>query len=83
MWQTFCSGKISWDFAVLRKVIMKGGRFMVVDSSEGDRRVAVICLTLIMSKPRLTRQSDMSSAEVLCVRWQVSYHRLHGFLDLG
>jgi hypothetical protein len=30
--------------------------------SEGDRRVAVICLTLIMSNRKLTSPSDISSA---------------------
>jgi hypothetical protein len=35
------------DSAVLGKVIRKRGRFMVFDPSEGDRWVAVICLTLI------------------------------------
>jgi hypothetical protein len=30
------SQKISWDSAVLGKVIRKRGRFMVVDPSEGD-----------------------------------------------
>jgi hypothetical protein len=41
-------------FLGLGKVIRKRGRFMVVDPSEGDRRVVVICLTLITSNPRLT-----------------------------
>jgi hypothetical protein len=53
---------------------------MIVDPSEGDRRVAVICLTLIMSNPRLTCPSDMSSAGVLCGRW---HRRLHGFFRFG
>jgi hypothetical protein len=35
MWQRFCSQKISWDFAVLGKVIRKRGRVMVVDPSGG------------------------------------------------
>jgi hypothetical protein len=51
MWQRLGSRKISWDFAVLGKVIKKRGRFMVFDSSGGDRWVAVICLMLITSKP--------------------------------
>jgi hypothetical protein len=42
---------------------------MVVDPSEGDRQVAVICLTLIMSNPRLTSPKDISSAGVLSGRW--------------
>jgi hypothetical protein len=66
MWQRLCSREISWDFAVLGKVIRKRGRFMFVDPSEGDRKVALICLTLITSNPRLTSPSDMYSAGVLC-----------------
>jgi hypothetical protein len=81
MWQTLCSRKISWDFAVLGKVIRKRGRFMVFDPSEGDRRVAVICLTLIMTKPRLTSPSDMSSAWVLCGRWRIT--AFVGFFKCG
>jgi hypothetical protein len=38
MWQRAGSRNISWDFAVLGKVIRKKGRFMVVDPSVGDRR---------------------------------------------
>jgi hypothetical protein len=34
--------------------------------------VAVICLTLITSKPRLTSPSDISSAGVLCGRWRIT-----------
>jgi hypothetical protein len=49
---------------------------MVFDPSGGDRLVAAVCLTLIMPKPRLTSPSSG-------VVWQVAYHRLHGFLDLG
>jgi hypothetical protein len=37
--------KISSDFDFLGKVIRKRGRLLVVDPSEGDRRVAAICLT--------------------------------------
>jgi hypothetical protein len=32
---------------------------MVIDPSEGDRGVAVICVTLITSKPRLASPSDV------------------------
>jgi hypothetical protein len=56
-----CRRKMSWDFVVLVKVIRKRGRFMIVDPSEGDRRVVVICLTLITSNPRFTILSDISS----------------------
>jgi hypothetical protein len=47
MWQRLVSRKNSWDFAFLGKVIKKRGRFTVVYPSDGDRRVAVVCLTLI------------------------------------
>jgi hypothetical protein len=81
MWQSLCSRKISWDFVVLGKVIRKRGRFMVFDPSGGDRRVAVICLTLITSKPMLTRSSDMSSAGVTCGKWRIN--AFIGFSDFG
>jgi hypothetical protein len=68
MWQRLGSRKISWDFAILGKVIRKRWRFMVFHPSGGDGLVAVICLTLITSKLRLTSPSDMFSAEVLCDR---------------
>jgi hypothetical protein len=54
---------------------------MVVDPSEGDRRVAVICLTQITSNSRFTSPSDISSAGVLCGRWRITAFR--GFSDLG
>jgi hypothetical protein len=73
--------KISWDFDVLDKVTRKRGRFVVLDFSGGDRRVAVICLTLITSKPRLTSQSQISSAGVFCGKWRIT--AFIGFLDLG
>jgi hypothetical protein len=81
MWQRLCSQKISWDFAVLGKVIRKRGRFMFVDMPEGDRRVAVICVTLITSNPRLTSPSDKTSAGVMCGRWRIT--ALIGFSELG
>jgi hypothetical protein len=43
--------------------------------------VAVICLTLTTSKPRLTRQSEISSAGVLSGRWPIT--AFVGFSDLG
>jgi hypothetical protein len=73
--------EISWDFVVLGKVIRDRLKFMVVDASEGDRRVSVICLTLITSNPRLTSPSDISSAGVLCGRWRIT--AFIGFSDLG
>jgi hypothetical protein len=39
---------------------------MVIVPSEGDRRVAIMCLTLIISKPRLTSQSDMIMSSAGC-----------------
>jgi hypothetical protein len=75
------SRKISWDFVILGKVIRKRGRFMVVDPSEGDRQVAVICSTLITSNTRLNSPSDISSAGMLCGRWHIT--AFIGFSDLG
>jgi hypothetical protein len=71
--------KISWDFPALGKVIRKRGRFMIFDTSVGDRRVAVICFTLITSKPMLTSPSDMSSVGVLCGRRRVTAFRIFFF----
>jgi hypothetical protein len=65
MWQRHDRLKISCDFAVLGKVIKNKGMFLVVVSSEGDRRVVVICFTLTASKFRLASPSEMSSAGVL------------------
>jgi hypothetical protein len=81
IYQRLGSLNISWNFAVLGKFIRKRGRSMVFNPSGGDRRVVIVCLTLITSKPRLTSPSDMSSAEVLCGRWR--YHRLHEFSGVG
>jgi hypothetical protein len=61
MWQRLFRLKISWDLAVLGRVIRKRGRFLV--PSEDDRRV-VICLTLTTSNPKLIRPSEISSAGV-------------------
>jgi hypothetical protein len=80
MWQGLGRWKISWDFAVLGKVTKKRGRFIVLDSSGGDRRVVVICLTLTTSKPRLTSPSQMSSAGVFGGRWRIT--AFIGFSDL-
>jgi hypothetical protein len=54
---------------------------MAVDLSEGDRLVAVICLTLITSNPRLTSPSDMSYAGVLCSKLRIAAFIC--FLDFG
>jgi hypothetical protein len=81
MWLRLGSQKILGDFAVHGKAIRKRGRFMVFDPSGGDPWVAVICLTLITSEPRLTSPSYMFSAGVLCGRWRIT--ALMGFSDLG
>jgi hypothetical protein len=36
MWQRHGRWKISWDFAVLGKVMRNRGRFMILDPSGGD-----------------------------------------------
>jgi hypothetical protein len=81
MWQRLGSLNIYWVFAVLGKVMRNRGMFMVVDPSEVGQWVAVICLTLIMSKPKLTSPSDMSSAGVLRGRWHITVFM--GFRYLG
>jgi hypothetical protein len=81
MWQRLGRRKISWDFAVLGKVTRKKGRFIILDSSGGDRRVDVICLTLTTSKPRLTSPSEISSAGVVYGRWRIT--AFMGFSDLA
>jgi hypothetical protein len=58
MWQRPDRRQIVCDFAVLGRVTSNSGRFMILDSSGGERLVAVICLTLT-SKPRLTRPSEI------------------------
>jgi hypothetical protein len=80
MWQWLVSRKIPWDFAVLGKFIGRRVRFMIFDPSGGDRRVAVIFLTLIKSKPRLTSPSGVFCS---CVVWQVAYHCHHRFSGFG
>jgi hypothetical protein len=47
---------------------------MVVDPSVGERSVAVICLTLITSNPRLTSPSYIYPAWVLCGRWRITVY---------
>jgi hypothetical protein len=80
MWQRLVRWKISCDFAVLGKVMRNKGRFLVVAvSSEDDRRVVVICLTLRTSKPRFTRPSQMSAAGVSGGRWSIT--AFMGFWD--
>jgi hypothetical protein len=65
MRQRYWSLKISWDFAVLGRVIRYKGRFLDDVPSEGDRREVVIFLTLITSNPSVTSPSEISSAVVL------------------
>jgi hypothetical protein len=72
MWQRFGIRKISWEFAVLGRVLRNRGRLEIFGSSEDDRRVVVICVTLTTSKPRLTSPSDMSSAGVLIGRCRIT-----------
>jgi hypothetical protein len=81
MWQRLGSRKISSDFSDLGRVIRKRGRFMDLGSSGDDRRVVVICLTLMTSKPRLTNPFDISSAGVLMGRRRMT--ALIGFSDFG
>jgi hypothetical protein len=65
IWQRLDNLKISWDFVVLGRVIRNNEGVFVDAPSVSDRCVVVIWLTLITSKPRFTRLSDMSSAGVL------------------
>jgi hypothetical protein len=81
MWQRVFKRKISWDFAVLGKVISNRGRFLGRAPSDGDRRLVDICLTLIMSKPRSTSPLEMSWAGVFVGRWRIT--ALMGFSDFG
>jgi hypothetical protein len=72
---------ISWDFAVLGKIIRKRGMFTVVVHSAGYRQVVDICLPLITSKLRFTHPSEMSSGGAETVRYPTT-----GFIgcwDLG
>jgi hypothetical protein len=57
------------------------GRCLVDVSSDGDRRVVDICLTLIMSKPRSVSLSEMACAGVFIGRWRIT--ALMGFRDFG
>jgi hypothetical protein len=81
MWQRLGRLKMSCDFAVLGKVIRNKGRFLVVDSSEGDLRVVVICLTLTMSNRRFSSPSEISLAAVLDGRWRIM--AIMDFCDRG
>jgi hypothetical protein len=69
------------DFAVLGRISGNRGTFIIFESSGGERRVAVICLTLTTSKQGLANPSEISSAGVLCGRWRITV--FVGFTDLG
>jgi hypothetical protein len=81
MWQRLDSLKTSCDFAILGRVIRNKGRGFIVAPSVDDWRVVVICLTLITSKTRFTRPSEMSSTGVLGGRCRMT--ALIGFWNLG
>jgi hypothetical protein len=65
----------------LGKVSRKRGVFTVVVLSVGDRRVAEICLMLIISKPRFTSPSEIFSGGAVNGRCRIT--ALIGFWDLG
>jgi hypothetical protein len=81
MWQRLDNLKIAWDFADLGSVMRKNGTVFVDASSVGDRRIVVICLTLMTLKPRFTSPSEMSSAWVLGGRCRMT--AFFGFRALG
>jgi hypothetical protein len=81
LWQKFGKHNISCTFAILGKVTRKRGRFMILDSAGGDRRVAVICLTQTTSKLRFPSPSEVSSAGVFCGRWHIT--TFMGLTDFG
>jgi hypothetical protein len=72
---------MSWDFDVISKIMRSRGRFTVDGSLAGNRRVADICLTLIMPKPKPTNPSEMSSAGVVNRRCRVT--AIISFWDLA
>jgi hypothetical protein len=76
MCQRFGSVKISCDFAILGKIIRNKGRFMVVDLTGGDRRVAVI----LLDASNVRTQAYQSFRHVFCrgVEREVAYHGLCG-----
>jgi hypothetical protein len=45
---------------------------MLVGPSVCDRRVVVISLTLMTTKPRFTNQTEISSSGVLSGRWRIT-----------
>jgi hypothetical protein len=81
MWKRPLSLNISWDIGFLGKVIRNRGMLAWEDPSAEERRVDVICFTLMTSNPRPTKPSEMSSAGVLIGRCLIT--ALIGFWDLG
>jgi hypothetical protein len=81
MWQRLDNLNISRDVAVLGSVFRNKGRCFIVAPSVGDRRVVVICLMLITSKPQFTRLLEMTSAGILGGICQMT--ALMGFWNLG
>jgi hypothetical protein len=73
--------KISRNFDVVGKVIRKMGMFTLLVPSAGDRRLAVICLTLIISKPRFTDPPEVSYAGAETGRCGIA--AFIGYWDLG
>jgi hypothetical protein len=73
MWQRLGRRKIFWDFAVLGKVTRKRARFLILDSSGGDRRVVVIYIKAEAHQP-------VRNISLRGVVREVAYDSLHGFL---
>jgi hypothetical protein len=74
-------GKFFGTLPFLDMFTRNRGKFMILSSSGGDRRVAVNCLKLTTSKSRLTSPSEISSAGVLCGKWSIT--AFMGFSDFG
>jgi hypothetical protein len=80
MWQRLGSQKMSWDFAVLCKVVRKWGRFMVSDSSGGRMDG---CRLLDSNNVKKETHQPVRYGFCRGVMWQVAYHHLHGFFGFG
>jgi hypothetical protein len=81
MWQRAVDLKISCGFVIRGNITRNKGRFVVWALSDVDRWVVVICLTLIISKPRSISPSEISCAGVFVGRWCIT--ALMGFGDFG
>jgi hypothetical protein len=70
--------RISWDFAVLGKVTRKRGKFVILDSLGGDRRVVVN----LFDANNVEAEDRQPGTNILSrsVLRQVAYHRLYGLL---